>query len=195
MVDLKNAANEIAKAAGKLKAVSRPLLIAIDGRCAAGKTTLVGALRERLGCAVFHMDDFFLRPEQRTSERLETPGGNVDYERFLEEVLKPLTEGEKRVVYRPFDCKSMRLSAAEQAEIGDICVIEGSYSCHPELWGSYDLRVFLDVDKEEQIRRIVGRNGEEKAREFRDRWIPMEERYFAEYGVEGRCEMRFGLVW
>ena len=49
------------------------------------------------------MDHFFLRPEQRTPERLRTPGENVDHERFLEEVLCPLRAG--RVFwYRPFDC-------------------------------------------------------------------------------------------
>ena len=60
----------------------KPLLIAVEGRCASGKTTLASALQKELGCCVFHMDDFFLRPEQRTRERLLTAGGNIDYERF-----------------------------------------------------------------------------------------------------------------
>ena len=47
-----------------------PLLIAIDGRCGAGKTTLPQRLQQELGGRVFHMDDFFLRPVQRTAERL-----------------------------------------------------------------------------------------------------------------------------
>ena len=59
------------------------VLVAIDGRCAAGKTTLTASMQARLECNVFHMDDFFLRPEQRTPERLGPPGGNVDYELFL----------------------------------------------------------------------------------------------------------------
>ena len=45
-------------------------VIAIDGRCAGGKTMLARAaetlLRERgIPCRVLHADDFFLRPEQR----------------------------------------------------------------------------------------------------------------------------------
>ena len=40
------------------------------------------------------MDDFFLRPEQRTKMRLAEIGGNVDYERFYREVLIPLKKKE-----------------------------------------------------------------------------------------------------
>ena len=83
----------------------RPFLFALDGRCASGKTTLASALREAVGCGVIHMDDFFLRPEQRTEERLSQPGGNVDRERFLQEVLLPLKRGES-FSYRPYDCRT-----------------------------------------------------------------------------------------
>ena len=51
-----------------------PLLAAIDGRCGAGKTTLAAQLQRRFGWSVLHMDHFFLRPEQRTEERLRMPG-------------------------------------------------------------------------------------------------------------------------
>jgi thymidylate kinase len=84
------------------------LTVAIEGSCTAGKTTLAGALAEVFDCNVFHMDDFFLRPEPRTAERFAQPGGNVDRERFLEEVLLPQRQG-KQVVYRPFDCGSQQL--------------------------------------------------------------------------------------
>ena len=59
-----------------------PFLLAIDGRCAAGKTTLAAQLARLSGCTVVPMDHFFLRPEQRTEERFLEPGGNVDRERF-----------------------------------------------------------------------------------------------------------------
>ena len=63
---------------------NRQVIVSIDGPCAAGKTTLAGKLSELYDCNVFHMDDFFLRPEQRTPARFAQPGGNVDYERFQE---------------------------------------------------------------------------------------------------------------
>ena len=54
------------------------VIAAIDGRCGAGKSTLAAQLQAQLSCRVFHMDDFFLRPEQRTAARLAQPGENVD---------------------------------------------------------------------------------------------------------------------
>ena len=95
----------------------QPLIVALDGRCASGKTTLAALLQQRTGCSVVHMDHFFLRPEQRTRERLEQPGGNVDYERFLAEVLEPLRAG-KDCSYRPYDCKQQKLAEAEKLAAG-----------------------------------------------------------------------------
>ena len=70
-----------------------------------------------------------------------------------------------------------------------INLIEGSYSCHPALWDQYDLRVFLSISPEIQLQRIRRRNGEEGAKMFEERWIPLEERYFAQYELEKRCDM------
>ena len=69
------------------KHLTQPVLVAIDGMSASGKSTLGNLLKEKYQCNLFHMDDFFLRPEQRTKERLSEAGGNVDYKRFQEEIL------------------------------------------------------------------------------------------------------------
>ena len=79
---------------GKLEAVVKQIdglltqkdliIVAIDGKCTSGKTTLASKLEQIYDCNVFHMDDFFLRPEQRTRSRFAGVGGNVDYERFQE---------------------------------------------------------------------------------------------------------------
>ena len=66
------------------------IIIAIDGGSASGKTTLAKILSEKYDCNVFHIDDFFLRPEQRTPERFAEIGGNFDRERFQGEVLQSL---------------------------------------------------------------------------------------------------------
>lgn len=46
-----------------------PLLIAIDGRCTAGKTTLASIVKEKINCNVIHMDHFF--PPAVTAYRRE----------------------------------------------------------------------------------------------------------------------------
>ena len=169
-----------------------PFIIAIDGRCAAGKTTLAALLTAALDCPVIHMDHFFLRPEQRTEERLREPGGNVDRERFLREVLVPLRE-EKACSYRPYDCHRQEFAEAVRIPPRPFYIVEGSYSCHPDLCKLYDLTVFLTVNPAEQLRRIKHRNGEAGAGMFQEKWIPLEERYFSTYSVEARCDLSFEL--
>ena len=39
------------------------VIVAIDGNCTSGKTTLANQLAANYDCNIFHMDDFFLRPE------------------------------------------------------------------------------------------------------------------------------------
>ncbi len=163
-----------------------PFIVALDGRCAAGKSTLAAALAERLEANLIHMDDFFLRPEQRTPERLSIPGENIDHERFLSEVLLPLRAG-KAFTYRPFSCELQELTAPVTVSPRAVTVVEGSYSCHPALRAYYDLRLFLTVEPEEQMRRLWARNGD-YAEVFRTKWIPLEEAYFSACGVEACCE-------
>ena len=136
------------------------------------------------------MDHFFLRPEQRTSERLNTPGENVDHERFLAEVLMPL-KNKEAVIYLPFDCKTMSLGEEIELDSEKITIIEGSYSCHNSLYSHYDLHIFLDVSKEEQMRRIKLRDGDKKAEIFKSKWIPLEEGYFNAFGIADKCEYNF----
>lgn len=167
-----------------------PFIIAIDGRCASGKSTLAEALGHHLSCPVIHMDHFFLRPEQRTPERLSIPGENVDHERFLTEVMIPLSRGEV-FAYRPFDCGTAAMADPVSVPRSPVYLIEGSYSCHPSLRDYYDLRIFLSVDPEEQMRRILRRNGEKMAELFRTKWIPMEEQYFASHAVAACCDLQF----
>ena len=167
----------------------QPVLAALDGRCASGKTTLARALEEKYGWSVIHMDHFFLRPEQRTPQRLSTPGENVDHERFLDEVLRPLKAGQS-VRYRPFDCHAMALGEPIKVESGPVILVEGAYACHPTLWDYYDLRAFLTVEGELQRERILKRNGPERFKAFRERWIPLEEAYLSAWDVERRCDVR-----
>ncbi len=162
-------------------------LLAIDGRCGGGKTSLAGELHRRYGWSVVPMDDFFLRPKQRTAARLAQAGGNVDYERFLEEVLLPLRSGGD-ISYRPFDCAAMTLAAPVSVRRTPVVVVEGSYACHPALWEAYDLRLFVDISPERQWERILRREGPQKAETFRSRWIPLEEAYFAAFSVRERCD-------
>ena len=161
--------------------------IAIDGCCAAGKTTLAARLAACWDCNVFHMDDFFLRPEQRTPERYAQTGGNVDYERFREEVLLPLSAG-KAFSYRPFDCGSFELAGPVAVTPKKLNIVEGTYSLHPRFGEVYDLKVFLTVPPERQRERILRRPAF-LHRRFFEEWIPMEQRYFEGFSIAEKCDI------
>ncbi len=161
--------------------------IGIDGRCTSGKSTIAEYIAEELNAILIHMDDFFLRPEQRTPERYATPGANVDYERFMEEVLTPLQKGES-FAYRPFDCVTMSLMDPINVPASSIVIIEGSYCMRPELRPFYDLKVFMDVDAEIQMQRLHKRNPD-KVEDFRTKWIPYEEKYHQAYNVRELCDL------
>jgi uridine kinase len=170
--------------------VKNRLLIAIDGRCGAGKSTLAASIKYIRGCNVIPMDHFFLRPEQRTAGRLEEPGGNIDHERFYNEALIPLKQGVD-FSYRPYDCRIQKLLDLISIKSCSINIVEGTYSCHPSLIGYYDLRIFMSVEKMEQLRRIEQRNGEAGVSAFANKWIPLEELYFSTYKIEERCDLFF----
>ena len=163
------------------------VVVAIDGKCTSGKTTLAAQLAEIYDCNVFHMDDFFLRPEQRTPERFAEIGGNVDYERFREVVLLPLKSG-KAFSYRPFDCSTFTLAAPVTVAPKKLNIIEGTYSHHPYFGNSYDLKILLTVDEETQRQRILERPAFLHKRFFEE-WIPMENRNFREFDIPDKCDI------
>ena len=163
-------------------------VVAIDGRCASGKTTLSGLLAKIIDGSVIHMDDFFLPVDLRKEERLREPGGNVHYERFIEEVIPFLKTGED-FSYRCFDCKKMELGQERTVQGSGIIVVEGAYSCHPKFGEYMTLKAFCDVGPEEQLCRVAARDGELCAETFKQLWISMEEAYFAAYSVRERADV------
>lgn len=162
--------------------------LAIEGGSASGKTTLASMLEQVYDCSLLHMDDFFLQSHQRTKERLSEPGGNVDRERFLEEVLLPLSRREP-IEYRPFDCSIEDITFSTRIMPKPLTVIEGAYSMHPDLAPYYNLSIFLDVNENTQRKRIEKRNTPQMAERFFNEWIPLERTYFEKLDVKNRCDL------
>lgn len=165
--------------------------VAIDGHAASGKTGLAAYLKTCYDCNILHMDHFFLRPEQRTAERLAEPGGNVDYERFKTEVQAPLLAGVP-FAYRPWDCRTGAFKEMVDIKPKQLTIVEGTYSLHPTLTESYHIKIFLTVSSDEQLRRIEARDGEKLLERFKTEWLPMERRYFETCNIPQGCDFIFG---
>ena len=84
---------------------TKPLVLALDGRCGSGKTTLANALaRQFPASVVLHTDDFYLPPADRVPGWEQTPCANMDLARLRDEVLAPARAG-KPVLYRAYSCR------------------------------------------------------------------------------------------
>ncbi|MFR5405673.1 MAG: hypothetical protein ACLTG0_09965 [Oscillibacter sp.] len=106
----------------------------------------------------------------------------------MEEVLIPLREG-RPVDYRRFDCATFTIAPPQRIKAGTLNIVEGAYSMHPDLAPYYDLSVFLPISAEKQRERILKRNAPAHAKQFFDRWIPFEQRYFDALDVRNRCAL------
>ncbi len=167
---------------------SEPVIVSIDGRAASGKSTLAERLAMTIGASIVRVDDFFLPPALRTEQRLDEAGGNIHYERFIAEVL-PCLRGDEPFEYGIFDCQKMAICEKRWIIKSKIRIVEGSYSHHPRFGEYADVRVFVTVSPEEQIKRIFARNGEALAETFAEKWIPMEEKYFDTFSIKEKADV------
>lgn len=163
------------------------VILTAEGGSASGKSTLGKMLEDIYGCNLIHTDDFFLQMHQRTPERFAEVGGNLDRERFYDEVVDHLSDNEG-FTYRKFDCSTMSLGESVTVIPKKLTVIEGAYSMHPYFGEYYDLSVFLDIAPYLQRERILKRNPDMADRFFGE-WIPYERAYFDGTNIKQRCDI------
>lgn len=155
-------------------------IIAIDGDCASGKTTLANLIAKHYSANIIHMDDFF---PTNTNEKDD----NIDYTRFKKEVIDSLGND---ISYRVYDCKQKKFTKIITLKNYNFLIIEGSYSMHPYFNKYYDLSIFLTISEKEQEKRIKTRN----LTNFNDfflKWIPKEKKYFAKYLIKEKAKLTF----
>lgn len=179
--------NRIEDIISELSDTKEKIVIAIEGSCASGKTTLAKEIAEKYDCNIIHMDDFFLPFEKRTPERFSEIGGNIDYERFCEEVAENI-RADSPFSYGNFDCSTGEISQMVTVKPKKITVIEGVYSMHPKFGNIYDLCIFLDITEEIKLDRLRKRSPEKLERFIND-WIPKENQYFEAYKIKEKCDL------
>lgn len=167
--------------------LKKPAVIAIDGMCGSGKTTLAEVLSYIFDAPVIHMDDFFLPFEMKTVARIAEPGGNVHYERFDAEVAAHIREG-KALEYGVYDCSQGKITGAKRLEPSPLVIVEGSYCLNPHIRDIFDLKIFVETDEATQLARLTAREGE-RIEDFKGRWIPLENRYFTKLNIKDGCDI------
>ena len=128
-------------------------VVAIDGRCASGKTRLAQLLSKKFDARVVHIDEFYLPLEERRSDWKEHPGANIDFKRLAREALLPgfysifFKEAERgNIEYRPYSCKEKQYLEPKKLPVQQITVIEGTYAFHPELLEEFQKIARSDPD-------------------------------------------------
>jgi len=164
---------------------SAPLLIALDGRSGAGKTTLARSLSASVAAAVVAADDFYaggsndvwLRRSPR--ERVE---GVLDWARLRDVALTPLL-ARQPASWHPLDFQpdvgwpgwKSHLVTVEPA---DVVLLDGAYSSRPELADLIDFAVLVEAPELTRRERIRQREGDQTAERWHRAWDAAEHLYF-----------------
>ena len=148
----------------------RPLLVAVDGVDGAGKTwfadELAGVLADRGRPVVRASVDDFHHPRAHRHALGRTPESvwsrHFDYPTLRRELLDPWQRGAGTSYRRAWhDVATDRLldMPAERVPEGGVLVVDGVFAQRPELDGTWDLVVFLEVPFEVSVARMAARDG------------------------------------
>jgi hypothetical protein len=133
----------------------RPLLVAIDGRGGAGKSTLAERLRAAVPkSVVVHTDDV------AWNHAYFDWGGLM-----VENIIKPLHRGEAVEFRPPAWVEHDRPGAIRVAAGLDVVWIEGTGIIRDELAPWLDASLWVQGDLDEQERRLVARDGDSAAQQ------------------------------
>jgi len=157
----------------------RPVIVGIDGRSGVGKSTLARAIATQTAATVIGGDDFFAGGTTLVDAQPEHLADLcIDRQKLLR-VLEDLRSG-RPAAWRAFDWEAFdgRLEVAlTRVASADLIIVEGVYSCHPDLRPVLDLRVLAKVAPDVREARLRTREGEIGPWECQ--WHAAEDWYFA----------------
>ncbi len=166
-----------ALAAGAASRCGTTVVVAVDGRSGAGKTTYAEALGARLGAPVLHLDDVY-----PGWDGLEAAVSHV-----AEDVLAPLAAGEP-AAYRRWDWSRSRPAGLRPVPATPRLVLEGAGAGALPAGAYAAVLVWLEAPDAVRKARALGRDGEVFARAW-DRWAAQEERLLARDPVRDRADV------
>lgn len=150
-----------------------PLVVAIDGPGASGKSTIARAIAAEIPTALVHTDDFFLATISADGVRRPL-ADYYDWRRIRAEALAPLLGGHS-ASFRRFDWERGVLGGPITVTASVLIVLEGVFSAAPELSDLVDRAIFVETAEPERIRRLRGRVTPE---EWDDAWLAAERAYY-----------------
>lgn len=175
MSDPRSAALVCSAIAAWQEGLAGPLVVALDGHGAAGKSTLAEAVAAQLGAVVVRVDDFF-RPAGEAGIDGVPMSAYYDWQRLRHEALEGLVAG-RRVSFAAFDWERDRLRPGfVELAPATVILVEGVSAGAPALGDLVDRSVLVVTPEEERLRRLHERISDEI---WDERWLEEERAYFA----------------
>ncbi|HWL50543.1 MAG TPA: hypothetical protein VNT92_11745 [Acidimicrobiia bacterium] len=173
--------------AGRIRQIERdrpgPILVALDGRSAAGKSILAAVVAPLVGAVVIDGDDFYSGGSAETWDAMsaaEKADHCMDWRR-QRPVLEKLAMGET-ASWHPYDWEADD-GTLEQTPVicepASVIILDGAYSARPELADLFDLRVLLDARADLRMAQLIEREGEGQRDDWNARWDQAEQWYFS----------------
>nr|AMP47763.1 AAA domain protein [uncultured bacterium] len=182
-----------------------PLVMAIDGRSGVGKSTLSAAIARDLmptPVTVIEGDTFFMGGSAETwSSRTiaENADRVIDWRRQRDELKQLLRDGVATWLEFDWDAESWDSDIVPlktqplSANAASVVVLEGVYSCRPELQDLIDLKVLLTVPEEVRLAQLLEREGDTDQNGWVSRWSAAEDYYFAHIMPEESFDLVLSL--
>ena len=186
---------------------STPVFVGLDGRSGSGKTTIAAALLRCLGdveggVTIVEGDLFYgggsaaLWDRRSAIENLE---GVIDWRKQRSVMQRLRDDGEAE--WFPFDWDSDDWDADEaplasapvRSRAGAVVVLEGAYSCRPELHDLLDLRALLQVPSDLRRHQLLDREAEQHQADWDARWSAAEALYFESIMPAVRFDVVIGI--
>ncbi|HSO91169.1 MAG TPA: chorismate-binding protein, partial [Arthrobacter sp.] len=159
-----------------------PVIIAIDGRSGAGKTTLAielaARLREHHKVSLFHLEDIY-------------PGWNglaAGIERYVSTVLAPLYRGEP-AEWVSWDWNAHYDGDTRTTHPAEIVLVEGVGAAAEAARPFLAAVIWADSPEDDRRSRALARDGESYA-PYWDEWAAQEQAWLAEDDVPAHADVR-----
>ncbi|MDO1559542.1 hypothetical protein Q0812_08895 [Brevundimonas sp. 2R-24] len=156
-----------------------PMVVGLDGRSGVGKSTLAQTIAAEAAGVVVGGDDFFAGGTTLVNGRPEQLADLCIDRLRLARVLEDLRAG-KPARYRAFDWEAFdgRLEVqTTHLEPADLIIVEGVYSCHPDLHHVLDAKVLATAASDIRDSRLQAREGE--IGPWERQWHAAEDWYFS----------------
>ena len=178
----------------------RCVCVGIDGRTAAGKTTvgheLAVLLAERGRVVLRASLDDFKRPWAE-SHRYDRHSGEgyyrnaYDTDAIRELLLLPARSGDGQVTLCSIDPRTQLDHSADRTPVPEdaVLIVDGVFALRPELVDLWDLRIWIDIGADLSIERGIRRDGVDHAAIHRGRYAVAEQIYIAAVGPAAAADL------